>query len=219
MASGSTYSVNNITYHNNLSRPSTAKGTILANNGTGDFELVTPSTDCQVLTSNPSVSAGVEWQSTTQNSGLAFYNVGTVNIRPTTSPKYFLVDQSDFGPIPLVVPDCTAFFMSISPRSSVGWAQPSTTLNGGSAQFTIGYVPPNTSNIPSNWIAYPGGPHFTVFSSDINSNSDRFSTFTVPLNISITGGHQLSFRYESTITSASTTSYGPLNILLLCRGV
>jgi len=217
----STYKIQNITYSGNLSRPSTTKGSILANNGTDNFELVVPGSNSQVLTSNSSVSAGVEWQSTSQNAGLAFWDVDPIRAIDAGATRYFLVDESPINPAPLVVPDSVAFYMSVNARDPVnGWLSNPTRFNGGTMTFTLGYTPANTNNIVANWIAYAGGPHLSIAHTDINTVANQFRTFTTTLNIAITSGQQLSVAYRSTFTLSGgpAVTYGNLGTLLLCRG-
>tara|TARA_R100000750_G_C2341879_1_gene94537 strand:- start:261 stop:914 length:654 start_codon:yes stop_codon:yes gene_type:complete len=214
----SNYQIQNINFRENLGRPSTDKGSVLVNDGTGLLNLVPPSNDCQVLTSDSTTPSGVRWNNSTQNSGFGF-NTSSIPILSGDSNDtyYFMIDIAT-DPVPLVLPDSTAIFFSVTAMND-GWsASDPDFLLEGAAEFTIGYTNANAINIPASFNPYPGAPHLTVPYTSINSMAENYSTFSTPLNLTITRGQQVCVRLVSTLLAGFMIGSGMVSSFLLCVG-
>lgn len=213
----SRYLNENLEYTHNLSRPGTALGSVLASDVNGDFIPIAPTADFQVLTSDSTQAAGVEWKASSTNTGLAFAQNG---LPFSGSPIFYLIDFNMSGPVPLVLPNSKAVFISINCKDPVnGWCDDNSRFNGGSYDLTVGYTPANTNNTLANWIAYPGGPHLSISFLSIKANN--FASFTAGLNITISEGQQFSIikRNTLTVTNGPPLNFGSHNAFLLCVGI
>lgn len=203
----STYTCQNIRYTGTLKRISTSKGSILSNNGTNNFELTTPTTNGENLTSDLTSSSGIIWSSGIQGIGFGFATPDA-DFPAELSTNYFLLGGSTpTSPPGLVVPQSTSIFFSIRPGNGTGWASIPTNITGGTIDFNIGYVPANTSQTIGNWVPYNGTVDFSIVAGDINTGANQYRSFIFTFNISASAGQQFSIRVTNNLTSSADPMY------------
>lgn len=213
----STYRVNNIRYTGNLISPGTDKGTVLANNGT-TFEKITPTVNNQLIYADASSSSGLRFSEGPQGLGAGF---GIPNgITPTAgNTSYFLVEgEINFVPAIAILAGTISLF-SVRPGNVNGWTNSPNTISGGTIDYTMGYIGSTQQPIIANFTPYPGGPHFQVNGTDINTNAENFASYVVDLSIPVSQGDQICIRITNNLTFSGSqpTSYTDQNASLLLR--
>ena len=226
----SSYENENIEYTDNLSRPLTAKGSVFVNGGSSKFELISPSSNGDVLVSNSSTVSGTEWIPAATSGtgfGLSTRSVNNLDVPGVGNDMYFLsLGRTD--PSTIALPDCSWLLFLITPRrkddSIDGWSDIPTNITGGSLDFYFGYVEPNLPNIVSNFKYYatgtttvPASPDFQIMGIDINTAATTYRAFRYSLNYSVTNGHQVCIRFVNNLTQSSSPSYNSFQALNLFR--
>lgn len=208
----------NIKYNQNLktSTPVT-RGTVLASNGS-NFELVTPTSSNQILTSDNGQSSGVAWSVGPQGIGTGF-GIGS-GITPTSgNTEYFLMQTSASFVPALPIFSSVIVFFSTRPGFGGGWTNDPTVITGGSLDFTFGFIDSNDAPTTGNFTPYPGGPHFQIMGTSINTAPTSFSSFTTTLSVPVSNGDQISIRLVNNLTFSGPqpTAYSNQNAALLLR--
>ncbi len=220
----SIFSSENIIFTNNIYRPSTTKGTVMGHNGIEIFDYTTPSSDNQVLISDDTETAGIKWASDTSGAGFGF---ATHFLCPdpggstAPNPTFYIVDANNIAfprPRPVVMPRCTAVYMSVGTSSNSGWAFTPANITGGTIDFTLGYNDMNAQPSASTFTDYPGGPHLSISGSDLSMIANRFNNYYLTLNIDILEGQQVAVRIDDNLTTSGLPIFQEIRTFILFRG-
>lgn len=212
----SSYISDNIEYTGNLIRPGTTKGSILSHTGVEDFEITTPTGNNQILVADSTSSNGTAWSTTAVglSAGFPIPNGITPNIGNTS---YFLVLGSTAYVPGIPTLTGTVVFISVRPKGQVdGWLATPSNITGGNLNYTLGYIPTTAEPSPGNFVAYPGGPHFQVPGSSINTPATRYTSFFSNISVPILAGQKVCIRLTNNFTG-SNTSYSNQNAFLSIR--
>lgn len=216
----SEFSDDNLKYTSNLIRPSTTKGTVMTNNGTDNFELVTPSSDGQILTSDASVSAGSKWSAAAQGLGVGF-GIGNGTTPNVGGTIYFLTLASAVYIPGIPIPNGTIIFFSVRPDSGpLGWSNAQANISGGTLDYTFGYIDSTDNPTIANFNAYSGGPHYQIAGTAIGSGGNNFASFFASLNIPvIVTGQQIAVQLQNnlTLSGPEPTDWTEQNAFLILR--
>ena len=218
----SSYNNENLTFSDTLSRPTTSKGSILASDGT-DFQLVTPSTDGEILIADSAESSGVKWGSATSSLGFAVY---TANLQIPLTGIVGVHYLSNASPVPVppfdavcaVFPDSTLISISVN-TDDIGYSTiDPTLLTSGTLSFGFGRVAADTQTTGGNFASYNGaGTSFSIDASDINTAANNYRTFSSTLDIDIDEGVQFGAVMGNGFFGSPGAGPGIVNVLLTFR--
>lgn len=211
----------NLRYTNSLIRPSTTKGTVMTNNGNNNFELITPTEDGQILTSNYSVSAGSEWSNGAGGLGVGF-GIGNGTTPNVGGTIYFLTLASGIYVPAIPIPVGNIIFFSVRPdNNSSGWSNNPGLITGGQLEYTFGHLDVAENPTTANFTPYPGGPHYTILGTTINGpGTTDFATFHVKLDIPVTVvGQQIVIELKNNllVSGGGPTDWSEQNAFLIIR--
>ncbi len=213
-----TQDVENIIYTGELRRPSTTKGSVMGSDSNGTFEIVSPTTNSEVLTADSSESGGIKWGGGTENSGFAFVNMLINYPDPVGTVFYYLADSGTTPP-PLVLPASKALFLGISPTAG-GYLTTPAKVDGGTLDFRLGYFDSLDQPTTGNFNVYNGSDDLQIQGTSINTDSTNYSTFFTALNITVTSGQQVVMRITDNFSegSGAPTDYNSINSFIMFQG-
>lgn len=219
-------------YHNQtleftdtLIRPSTTKGAVHINDGTGVFQVVAPTVDGQILISDAGDPNGAKWSAANAGVGFGITTQFAVDIPVIGSSTYFL-ERGNTTPNCFVLTDCTWELFTITPNRGAGtvdgWSTTPGNITGGHLDFYFGFVDASTATTTANFKYYatgttvpPGTPDFQIAGTSINSVGTNFTSFSHMLGYTVVSGQQVCMRLVNNLTqSAAPTfhSFQSLNI-------
>lgn len=205
-----------------LNRPGTAKGAILASDGT-NFVTVGPGGDGEVLISDAAEPAGLRFGTAPSSSVNVSMSVPCIALPITVAvggDAYSMRDRSnrDTGADVVAVsfPNATLVGIGVSVPST-GFGTGSGTITGGQLEFLLGRLPAGGSTTIANWSAYPtSGPdpwHFAIDGADILANNNA-SFIDTSLNVAITDADKVCVRVRNNITSGGGFTPGSIFIMM-----
>ncbi len=204
----STYSNQDIIFTDTLKTNSITKGSVLSNDGNGNYLTTAPTSNGQILTSNSASPSGVSWENNTAFTSFGMYNQNAISIPPFTGSRYFLVDD---GTVPRTIAliSSTALTFAVTPSAGAfgAYAVTPTNITGGTVDFTLGFVPANTENLTANWTAYAGGPHFQINATSINTVATSSTSFLAMIDIDVTTGQQVCWQITNNMTQSANPAY------------
>jgi len=204
----SIYSNDLIIYRDTLTGNPSVKGSVLGNDGNGNYVFASPSADGQILTSNSASPAGMSWEDNVTFIAYGLYNREPMTIPAMSGNIYFLASSGSV-PQPVALISSTALTISVTPSAGVTgrYASSPTNITGGTLDFTLGFVPANVQNTVGNWSAYPGGPHFQINGNSINTVATSDTSFLANINIDVTTNQQVCWRMTNNLTQSADPGY------------